>query len=548
MGNSPSTPVESAVMSQPSILRQLEHAFRLLNQGQREQAETIGRTVLGQYPGQPDALNLMGQIEMSRRQYDKARQCFQKGLKSSPTHLQLLNNAGWVEKQLRNYRQSEAHFIKALKTDPRYFYARVNLAALCQEQRRFAEAKRLYREVIRQVPEQVDALANLAGILEKEHELEEASSLAVRALKIDPNHYVARQTLANIAARNQAFDQVFKLLAPLLRSQQIPPLDRAAMASKCAHAAEKLNDYKAAFALYQAANQTLHSLYEPAMQNPDRMYSPEAFKCIESAIPDFCFSRPGDESQAPVFLIGFPRSGTTLLDQILSSHSQVTVLEEKPTLAAAFEEFPATESGLQALQHAGEDRLQRLRRVYRGNLKKELGSRKPTPVIVDKLPLNAFALLHINKLFPEARIIVALRDPRDCVFSGFQHTFRINPATFQLLRLDTAVAFYDQVMNVVSGVHDAAAFAMHFVRYETVIENFEDEVGRLVQFLGLAWEDALLDYQATAKSRDVRTPSASQVIRPLYTSSIGKWKHYAEWIGDSFQPLDKWVSKWGYPA
>jgi tetratricopeptide (TPR) repeat protein len=546
VANDSPRPVESTAMNQPSIVQHLERAFQLLRQGQHEQAERIGRSVLAQHPSQPDALNLVGQIEMGRRQYEKARQCFQKGLKSAPTHLQLLNNAGWVEKQLKNHKKAEAHFIRALKKEPGYYYARVNLGVLYQDQRKFAEAKRLYREVIRQVPDQVDALSNLASILEKEHQLEEAGTLALRALKIEPNNYLARQTLANIAARNQAYDRVIKLLAPLLQSRQIAPMDRASMAAKCAHAAEKLSDYKAAFALYQAANQMLYQLYEPAMQNPDRMYSPKAFKCIETTIPDFEFSRGNQESGSPVFLIGFPRSGTTLLDQVLSSHSQVTVLEEKPTLAAAFDEFPATEEGLQALQHASDDKLQKLRRLYRANLKKELGARKQTPLIVDKLPLNAFALLHINKLFPNARIIVALRDPRDCVFSGFQHTFKINPATFQLLKLDTAATFYDQVMNVISAVHDTAAFAMHFVRYESVIENFEDEVSRLAQFLGLDWEDSLFDYQETAKSRDVRTPSASQVIRPLYTSSIGKWKHYEEWIGGSFQPLEKWVRKWGY--
>jgi hypothetical protein len=192
--------------------------------------------------------------------------------------------------------------------------------------------------------------------------------------------------------------------------------------------------------------------------------------------------------------------------------------------------------------------LQKLRRSYWANVKRELGASPPTPVIVDKLPLNAFALLHINKLFPGARIVVALRDPRDCVFSGFQHTFRINPATYQLLRLDTAARFYEQVMNVIVGVRDTVAFPMHFVRYESVIENFEDEVNALIQFLGLDWENALFRYQETAKARDVRTPSASQVIQPLYTSSIGKWRHYEEWIGTSFEPLDKWVELWGYPA
>jgi Tfp pilus assembly protein PilF len=534
-------------MSQGTIAQTLEHAFQLLNQGHRDHAEGICRRVLAQHPTQPDALNLMGQIEMSRRQFEKARQLFKTGLKVAPANLRMLNNAGWAEKELRHYDKAEAFFLKALKLEPGYFYARQNLAAVYQDQRKFSTAKRLYREVIQQQPNFADALANLSSILEKEHELDEARSFAAQALNIDPGHYVARLTLANIAAHERAFDQVIGLLGPLLKSGRMPPMDWAVAAAKCAHAYDRQGQYKPAFALFQAANDVLFRHYEQAMGKADLTYSPAAFSCIQKALPGFSFTRERPETAAPVFLIGFPRSGTTLLDQVLSSHSQITVLEEKPTLEGAFRQFPATEKGLGALMRAGEGELEKLRRSYWARVKQELAPNKLPPVVVDKLPLNAFALLHINRMFPGAKIIVALRDPRDCVFSSFQHTFRINPATFQLLKLETAVAFYDQVMNVIAGAHDAQALAMHFIRYEKVVDGFETEVRALIDFLGLGWEQALFDYQHTAKSRDIRTPSSSQVIQPLYTSSIGKWKHYQEWIGNRFEPLGKWVEKWGYP-
>jgi hypothetical protein len=145
---------------------------------------------------------------------------------------------------------------------------------------------------------------------------------------------------------------------------------------------------------------------------------------------------------------------------------------------------------LKALQHASGAQLEKLRRSYWANVERETGVDQLTSVIIDKLPLNAFALLHINKLFPGAKIVVALRDPRDCVFSSYQQKFRINPATYQLLRLDSAASLYDQVMNIIMGVHAAQAFAMHFIRYEEVIENFAQAVGALIDFLELEWEDA----------------------------------------------------------
>lgn len=528
-------------------MQQLQHAFQLLQQGQLQQAERICQDVLAKYPSQPDALNLMGLIEKNRGSLERARVLFNKGLKNAPTHLHLLNNAGLIEKDLGNFDRSEAHFIKALKLNTNFFYARQNLASLYQAQRKFTKAKRLYREVIRQQPESVEALANLSSILEKAHQLEEARAFASQALEINPNHLVARLTLADIAARDGDFEEVLRILLPLLRIPQFSPVNRAVIEGKCAFAYEKSGDYQSAFSYFREANQVIYQHHEPVMRKPDMMYSPEAVKRIEETIRDFNFSQASEEIRSPVFLIGFPRSGTTLLDQVLSSHSQITVLEEKPNLFEAFTKYPASEEGLTALKNISEPEVKKLRRYYWANVNRELGTTKPADVIVDKLPLNAVALLHINRIFPSARIITALRDPRDCVFSCYQQRFGMNPAMFQLLDLDTAASYYDQVMRVITGVHDAGVFAMHFVRYEQVVENFASEVNALIEFLGLPWEDTLFDYRAIAKTRDINTPSASQVIQPLYTTSIGKWKHYQDWIGASFDPLAKWVKHWGYP-
>lgn len=533
---------------QQQLQQVLQQAFNLLQQGHEQQAERIARDVLAQIPSQPDALNLMGLLSTRRGELEEARRYFNKGLKKAPGHLHLLNSAGLVEKDLNEHARAEAHFLKALKLNPEYFYARHNLASVYGAQRKFSRAKRLYQQVIRQQPNFVDSLANLSNILEAEHELDEAKVLASRALAINPDHYMARLTLANIAQREHSYDEMIRLLLPSLQSQKLSRVNRAVFGGKCAYAYEKKGEYGTAFAYYRDANQELYDHYETPMRAPDLIYAPEAVKRIENRIPSFPFQHIEADIKSPVFLIGFPRSGTTLLDQILSSHSQITVLEEKPNLEATLMRFPATEEGLDALAQASEADLDKLRRTYWSVVNREIGPGRSKSVIVDKLPLNAIALLHIHKLFPGAKIVTALRDPRDCVFSCFQQRFGMNPAMFQLLRLDTAVSYYDQVMNVVAGIDNAGAFAMHFVRYEGIIGSFKDEVQALIDFLGLDWEEGLRDYQATARTRDITTPSAAQVIRPLYRSSIGKWEHFREWIGSSFEPLEKWVKKWGYQS
>ena len=169
-------------------------------------------------------------------------------------------------------------------------------------------------------------------------------------------------------------------------------------------------------------------------------------------------------------------------------------------------------------------------------------------MVVDKLPLNTILLPYIGQLFPAAKIIFALRDPRDAVFSCFQQRFGMNQAMFQFLKLDTAARYYDQVMSLARIYKDQLSIPMHVIRYESVITGFDDQVRGVLEYLGLPWEDGVRDYQSTARQRRISTPSAQDVTRPLYTTSIGKWRHYRELIGGHFEPLQEWVDYWGYEA
>ena len=525
----------------------LEKGFKLLQRGQVKEAEEICRKILAQQPDNPDALNLMGLLARQRGALVQSLQWFQKGLAKAPRHLHLLNSAGLVEQQLNNFKQAIENFKKALEIDPTYVYARCNLAGLLRSQRHYEAAKLLYRDVLKLDPDFTDALANLSAILEAEHQLDEARALARRALKTSPHHFVARQTLANIAARENEFGEVIELLLPLVQSVTLAPVDQALATGACAQAYDGIGDYEKAFEYFAAANGALREVYAQ-MSQLDSFNSPGSAQRIANAIPKFDFSTRPDSPHSPVFLVGFPRSGTSLLDQVLASHSQITVLEEKNNLSDTHFHFPATEQGLEKLRQASDAELEPLRQKYLQRLQQEVGADNRKPIVIDKLPLNSIGLLHISRLFPASKIIVALRDPRDSVLSCFQQRFDINLAMFQFLALDTAADYYDRVMRIVTGMRDTGALAMHFVKYESVVDDFRESVGAIAGFLGLEWEDSLADYRATAISRTVSTPSAAQVVQPLFTTSVGKWKHYRPWLKSDFEPLEKWVGEWGYEA
>jgi tetratricopeptide (TPR) repeat protein len=528
----------------------LQQAISLYQTGQADKAASICRNVLQRQPGQPDALHILGNIAKDQGRLQEALQHFQQALRVAPGHVHLLNSAGLLFRKMGYLQQAQACFEQAIKIDPNYYQGRYNLANLCRAQGDTERAKQLYRQVLKQRGSYADALANLSSVLEEEHRLDEAEPLARKAVELDPENYIARVTLAKLAKRKQQHDEVLGHVGPLLEKSRLSPVNFAVAAGLLAQAQQGLGNYSQAFELYQRANDVLFETHVGTMQGLRSMYAPESLQTLHEFFAD---GTPIEQSEtlvdqkSPVFLVGFPRSGTTLLDQILSSHSRIVVLEEKENLEDFYMRFPATPDRLAELMACPAEQLQGWRDTYWGRIRDEIDL-SDDRVVVDKLPLNTILLPYIRRLFPAAKIIFALRDPRDAVFSCFQQRFGMNQAMFQFLKLETAVSYYDQVMSLARLYKDRLSIPMHLTRYESLITDFDSQLKGVLDFLGLPWEDRVRDYQSTARQRRISTPSAQDVTRPLYTTSIGKWQHYRGQIGGHFEPLRKWVEYWGYES
>jgi hypothetical protein len=169
-------------------------------------------------------------------------------------------------------------------------------------------------------------------------------------------------------------------------------------------------------------------------------------------------------------------------------------------------------------------------------------------LLVDKLPLNIIFLPLIARVFPDAKIIFALRDPRDVILSCFQQRFGMNAAMAQFLDLENAAAYYDLVMTLMEACRARLPLNVHQVRYEDVVANLEHEARTLTAFLHLPFEPAMLGYRETAIARDINTPSSRQVIEPLYNRSIGRWRRYAADMAPALPTLNEWAVRYGYGA
>jgi hypothetical protein len=304
-----------------------------------------------------------------------------------------------------------------------------------------------------------------------------------------------------------------------------------------------------AFSAYAACNMGLWRTYAKTYgASPTALEFAQGMIARLEAIAPQAWTSPGEPAPGAtghVFLLGFPRSGTTLLEQVLASHPDIEALEERETLSAAMRAFLATPRDLDRLAAATEAELRPLRQAYWDRVRDE-GARVEGQVFVDKHPLNTLKLPLIARLFPDARILFARRDPRDVVLSCYRRRFVMSGSGYQLLTLPGAAAYYDAAMQIAERMAPALEARTHVVRHEALIEDFDGVVGAVCDFLGLAWTDDLRAFSARTQDRGIATPSAAQLAGGLSAEGIGQWRRYRQQMAPALPKLRPWVERFGY--
>jgi hypothetical protein len=246
-----------------------------------------------------------------------------------------------------------------------------------------------------------------------------------------------------------------------------------------------------------------------------------------------------------VFLLGFPRSGTTLAGQILASHPTVVTLDERTPLEAQNEAYLFPKDSVRTLATLGDKEIADARAAYWtaiAAMRVDVSGK----VLIDKLPLNTLKLPLIARLFPEAKILFAVRDPRDVVWSCFRQSFQMNAAMAQFLTLAQTATFYDLVMEVGEAARSKLPLASHFVRYEALVEDLKAEIEAACAFLGIDWREDMRNFAIGAQDRRIATPSAPQVRRGLYAEGVGQWRAYAPQLQSIMPVLQPWLRRFNY--
>ncbi len=357
---------------------------------------------------------------------------------------------------------------------------------------------------------------------------------------------------AQLANRKNQFEDALGYLKKV-QVERIQPSQKEAYFSLLGKACDKLGRFDEAFPAFVKQNELARVSVGAKKFNADRyLNSVLAHKVAWATGVKPAWTNPisGVNKKSPTFLVGFPRSGTTLLDTILRSHAQITVVEEKPmvgvlveVMSKAFAQSPT----IQNLNTLSEADVISLQDIYFKELKKHLDRADDGKLFVDKFPLNIVHAGIIHRVFPDAKFILALRHPCDCVLSCFMQTFKLNDAMANFLSLDQSAKLYAAVMELWSVYQQKLDLDVHVLKYEDLVQDLEGTCKSLISFLGLEWDDNLHNYQKTALDRSsINTPSYNQVVQPLYKQASGRWTNYRKQMQPVLPVLQPWIEAFGY--
>ncbi|MFZ2030363.1 MAG: sulfotransferase [Vitreimonas sp.] len=498
-------------------------------------ALALGRQWVAMRPLDVGANQLVGFAAMEAGDLSAARTHLQRASTAAPKDPNIHNAFGIALKRSGEFDRAREAFKRAGELGAGEAWR--NLGNLEGEANDVDAAIAAYRAAVCANDKDAAAHASLAQMLERRHALAEARTHAELAITLNPGNDIARLALAQVALRERAFAEAESVALPLASGASASKTNRALAWGMVGEARDRLDRAHEAFAAFRRANGLLTELHGQLLRNAHLPYHPDGVRRMlalldEPAPP----APPSFRTPPPIFLIGFPRSGTTLLDQILSSHSRLYCMEEKEIFAESVADVLLGDVALEDLD------VEARRADYWERVREPIGER----LLVDKLPLNIIFLPLIARVFPDAKIIFALRDPRDVILSCFQQRFGMNAAMAQFLDLGGAAAYYDLVMSLMEACRARLPLTLHQVRYEDIVANLEHEARALSAFLDLPFEPAMLAFRETAIGRDINTPSARQVIEPLYNRSIGRWRRYEADLAPILPTLNQWAARYGY--
>ena len=531
-------------------------------------AEESYSQILSAEPDHTDALNAMGILRLQCENPRAALECFDRAARLSPETAKYHNNIANAQLALENsaaaiaaleravvlapddadFRANvaaarlragdvagaEKDLRKALTLDRNNYSAGQNLGALLSKQKRLGEALPYLEQAARHPDCQTETKLNLAAAYEKLNRLADAERTLDGLVETDHPATVIQR--ARLLRRRDRPEAALALLQQSDYGVDLDALDQEVAGDWCheiALCADLLGRSDLAYENMLAAK----ARWRRAAGSKGGEGFLEKVRRLRHATGTEDGHGVDDSANAhlpaQVFFVGFPRSGTTLLEVMLDAHPGIVTTAEAEILASVLDNGDRTD-------------LAAPRTRYLESLVQLRGDIEPATTIVDKQPLNLIYCRSIDELFPHARLLVALRDPRDVVLSCLMQRFRRNAAMRNFDTLESTVALYEAVMGLWLEARSSLRLPWHEYRYEDLISDRETTLAGILKFIGVPWHADMDEYRDLAAAREINTPSYSGVVEPIYKRAVGRWRAYESHLAPARDRLAPFVAAFGY--
>lgn len=400
------------------------------------------------------------------------------------------------------------------------------------------------------------AHAALAAIAARLGQADEARKQADRALALQPGHPLAICALASVATDTGNPQQARAMLEDLLPRLTEASSDRSLALGMLGNACHKLGDASHAYDAWVRSKADFYELNERSLKG--RLTHRQFVEAVTEAllaVPETTWANVHKAEQRTtdvarhIFVLGYPRSGNTLLENILASLPGVFALEERPTLSLADHTYlngsaPEIVAGLSDFANLDEQGLDRFRTDYWATVR-GAGLPADTTAFVDMDPLKGTRLPLISRLFPDARVLLMRRDPRDVVFSCFRTNFAFSSGTLDFTTVERTARHYDAMMRLTELALERLPLKVREVHYHRLVQNFDEETKAICAFAGLEWSEDVHRFANTAQQRGVTTASVGQVRQGLFDGTR-QWEPYARYLDPVMPMLQPWIEKFGY--
>ena len=498
--------------------------------GRNKEAEDIYRDILKRDPNHVEAARLLARIAMDHERYGEAEIFLIHALENAPDYARAWIDLVNAQQKQDKYDEATNSALELLKITPDSPESHMMYAGVIGSAGRHEEAIIAYEKAISLEPEKPGAFSSMAHHLKTIGRQDEAIAAYRQSIAIKSDHTESYWSMANLKTFQFDNEEIDAMQALLLQ-EDLSDESRVHIYNALGHEYESRKNYPKAFDYFSSCNQLRRKAesYDPVETETQHekiisIFNKEFFEQTAANVGEV----------SPIFVVGLPRSGSTLIEQILASHSQVEgthELSDLPrTMQSARRRGSIHKSFPESIEHFALDQWVEISQDY---LKSTQKYRTDRPFFIDKTP-NNFIFAGVLKLaLPNAKIINARRHPLDSCFGSYKQLFASGqPFTYDLFELGEYYLEYQQLMEY---WHEVIPNFILDVHYEKVVSNLEVEVKRILDFCDLSFEENCLHFHET--ERAVKTASSEQVRQPIYSSSVNLWRNYESNLGDLIEIL-----------